>query len=205
LNRTEEALDECKNDTWLRQMTLLFLGRCDEVLDDKSLEAVGLRQMAQGIRGLQMIEEGRLDEGLTCIESVPWIGAKDHFWGCADPLMQLLAPLVRSIHGEKEALESRCREIIDRFQYCFSQRLWYDAALILGKIDAERYLKQPLKLGAEVRLAFARGMRADHQGRHDEALESYRRCSELQQSVWEDPVRMHFFRWRVERSASGSH
>ena len=202
LNRTEEALEECKNDTWLRQHTQLFLGSCDEVLDDGSPEAAGLRQTAHGIRGLQMIGEGRLEEGLMRIESQPWVASKDYFWDSADPFLQLLAPLIRSIHGEKDVLEARCSEIIDRFKYCFSQRLWYDAALILGKIDTERYLKQPLKPGTAYRLAFACGMRADHQDRHDEALEAYRKSAALQQSVWEDPLRMHFYQWRSGLAAS---
>jgi AraC-like DNA-binding protein len=196
LDRTEEALEECMGDTWLRQLTLLFLGRCGEVLDDKSVETVGLRQTALAIRGMQMLLEDRRDEGLALIESLSWIGSKDFFWDHFDPLLHFLAPLLRSIDGEKDVLESRCREIVDRFRYCFSQRLWHDAAFVVGKIDSEDYLKQPQQPGVEVRLAFACGMRADCQGRRKEALESYRRFFELQQCVWEDPLHMHFFRWR---------
>jgi hypothetical protein len=97
----------------------------------------------------------------------------------------------------------------------YGQRLWYEAALLAGRIDEAGFLRQPTQYHVKGRFALLGAILADMRGDTTAALEGYRRCCDAPtcrdadmydppdwahrvSSVFESPSLWEFLRMRLE-------
>ncbi|MBD3243460.1 MAG: protein kinase, partial [Chitinivibrionales bacterium] len=88
----------------------------------------------------------------------------------------LLQPVLAALDGDTAALVRAAGRIEQHNRYSYSQTLFHDAQYLIGAIDDSAFLAQPHGSFVTQRLAFFKGLKADIDGRDQEALQWYRQC-----------------------------
>jgi tetratricopeptide (TPR) repeat protein len=91
----------------------------------------------------------------------------------------LLQPVLHALAGDRAALDSACVRIMRDHPTHFGRQLWHEAAWLSGAITDEQFLKQPHGRGVQDRLAFLKAVKADVEGRTQEARTGYEACRAL--------------------------
>ncbi len=101
-------------------------------------------------------------------------------------------------------LASALASPLERTRWLYGQRIYHLCAFIAGTIDEAGFLAQPCKRALELRLTWARALRADHRGSRADALAAYR-------AIAADPrlpptlsaFEQDYLRWRLAELVDG--
>lgn len=188
--RFDEALAMAREPVQ-RALVLRDMGRMDEALAAAPV---------QWLRNDILIRQGRYTEGMThldddrgrayvCILTMLERGDEEPakellaralrrdppLWpydGAA--LVRLFLPLLLANRaGEHIDVEAALRPVLEEHRWLEHQRPWHIAAYVVGRIDDEAFLRQPLRLHVEERLLFARGLRHELARRWADAAACY--------------------------------
>ncbi len=113
-----------------------------------------------------------------------------------------MVPFLREIEGQPGALAAACSTYASTRRHLHAQRLWHDAALILGMIDSTTFFAQPCRERAEGRFALAAALRAEQHGdpaRARRLYEDYLALPVHRKEV--SPAVEVFVQWRLTRLA----
>jgi hypothetical protein len=218
MGRIDEAMSDPK-DEWAHARALSFLGRTSEVqlqdhtlaicllmwqgLAEKALPlcgpADGEREWARSYLGLQAWIRGDRSAADAFFVPLPdTLPCSDYGWR----YRQLLLPFLHGLGGNWTEFDARCRDVIAHSQYRDEQHPWYDAAYVIGQTDEKGYLSQPHGLYSECDLRRCQGIRAEREGRREDALTAYRAYLAMplyRRNENVDPVWNTFVEWRVSR------
>ncbi len=192
LGRYDDVLSDYPDQRYVNATALLYLGREDEVLEryqdyhSSCIQAMYLKYLKQHIATGSTNRPAQLT---------------DDYVGFADGAMFshfLMPAFLDFLAGTPQKLSWRYKDIVRDHKHVFHQRLWHQAAYILGKIDDGQFLAQPYRMVVEADLLLAQAMRAEVQENPQQALEFYRRHAALPNHAKTiNPVLKAFVDWRI--------
>jgi hypothetical protein len=218
--RLDEAVAAAPGDHWVATHALMMSGRAGEARPaDRDQQLDVAMALGDGERALALcpIEDGKHRWVRSLLGLQAWIhgdraGAERWFTDPPWPegysywqYHQFLVPFLHGLDGDRGELERSCRAAIADDRYFDEQHSWYCARALLGEIEEREFLAQPSRLHAEADWRRCQGMRAEREGRREDALAAYRAYLDL--PLWRrsdavDPVWDGLARWRVERLGS---
>ena len=86
----------------------------------------------------------------------------------------LLLPVLQTLSGDAGALTKACEALEKKHRYTAAQRLWHEAQYLAGFMDEDVFLRQPHRRWARTNLLALSPLRADIEGRRDDARAGYR-------------------------------
>ncbi len=199
LGRQQEALDRyqdvMKDFTGAYMDALIATGRLDEVM------GVIMRTTADGRESFVwrlMIEYLVRGERASAMELMAKLTPlQPRFDDSTLAFCHVMLPVImRVLDGERVDLHEGFRPVLEH-RDVLEQRLWHDASFLSGDIDEAAYLAQPVRHHVETRLAFVTALRADLQGRADEAAAAYARILAPKKARGLDQILRRLMAWRA--------
>jgi hypothetical protein len=190
-HRWDEILATYK-DAGLQAEALRGLGRYEEALplapgdvEAASSCGVGLLRQGQRERGLEILAKVR--EGMPYFQDGPRFMSQYIIPAAAPALLE---------HGD---LAAAMAPLIAEHRWHYSQRLWYLASFIAGRIDEAEFRRQPHQRGLTELLHIGRAIAAERRGDRETALVEY---TAYRQQPWYEHflwgAANEFMVWRLE-------
>ncbi len=192
---------------------LVMLGRERELADQPWRLSDETHENYTGLRALHYAATGRLAAATAVLDSARTFYYKHEYQRFSH---FLLAPILRALAGDPEALNRTCRSLMQGKEgRLFARRLWYEAALLAGEIRDEQFCDQPYKYYCRERMVLLKAIRDDIAGNRADALRQYRAVYEAPHcrhpwirmvtdvnasvhTLFHSGVVQEFVRWRVE-------
>jgi hypothetical protein len=117
--------------------------------------------------------------------------------------MFVIEPFLRWHADEGDALRESLDAVLETQQQHFAQKAWYFAAAVLGRVDENLFMRQPLRAWVRSRWDLASAVRAELVGDRPAAVDAYRRFAALPPrernlDSWQgDLVAEKFVSWRI--------
>ncbi len=215
LGRGQEALAACTSEDD-RAKLLLILGRASEIGPQQAWRRELLLGDAQQALADCPVDSTEHLQARWRIALGRWIaGDPNAFEGLSVEDVHLdrgndvviafylwvMRPFLEELKGDREALSRACALRIADRPLIFQQRPCFDAQLLIGRIDAEVFLKQPAPIYARPRLELLQAMRAELKGDSDAAVAHYRRwqaAPAYECGDCPDPVLITLVAWRLQ-------
>ncbi|MBA3707759.1 MAG: protein kinase [Planctomycetes bacterium] len=194
---TPQTLAEWKDDP----IALLAAGRIDEAWQ-RHRQGFGHDLVVRQAKGLEDFIRGERAVALTLLD-----GGNGHEFHQDDQIWMfqfLILPFMHELTGEPGAVDRACATIIATRRFAFEQHPWFCARFLAGQIGEAEVLAQPHALNARAHLTFCRALRAEREGRRDDAAREYRAYMEMPRwirSLDLEPVVERFARWRISELA----
>jgi tRNA A-37 threonylcarbamoyl transferase component Bud32 len=191
-HKWEDILAGYPDNPGLRAEALRGLGRYEEAL----ALALGDVESAAGC-GVGLIRQGQVERGLEVVAKVK--DGMPYFQDGARMMSQYIIPAVTPAilgHGD---LATAVTPLIAEHRWHYSQRLWYLASFIAGRIDEAEFRRQPYQRGFTEMLHIGRALVAERRGDRAAALAEYQA---FQKQPWYEHflwgATYQFMNWRAE-------
>lgn len=178
--RYREVVDLFPGQVFPRSCALVELGRWREAPIDTGFIRLSRSDGAavMAMRALKEWDQGnhRLADSLL---AAAWEWNVSFIESAARFERRLLSPILHATDGDTAFLRAACDSIMARYAERYSRMLWHEAAWLSGRQTDEEFLAQPVRIDARRRLQFLKAVRADTQGRTDEAYAGYQACHDM--------------------------
>lgn len=142
---------------------------------------------------------GRRSDADKLLQQIDDLRDRDFWWGDHDDAELLVASLLRGFVVNRKALDADLEEIVTHHKFKYAQKLWYDAAFLLGRISAKTHAQQPSQPDISVRTAFIRAVAADLKNDRREACRGYGSLTKTFQPYPDHSLlRVRFAEWRLK-------
>jgi len=198
LGREREAVSAFAKEGYFCSLALLRLGLPEEVLTKYPGQRGECLKAKACLAGAKFAE-GKRDEACADIFDVR-ISLDTYACGARDLFcFFILPPFFKFLSGEKEFLLKDMEATAKTLRFTEMQVPYHWLSFIIGRIDETQFLAQPCKLYATPNLLLAKGIRAEVEGKGDEALAFYGQFDALPSSLKpvETPFPSFFARWRI--------
>lgn len=213
LGHDEQAMEISKSKSSWRANLLLHRETPEEIISSQEYPNV-YHIAATVMHAIHLLEQRQFGQALAILESVLPMTDPNYHFAHAFYFPDLFIPLIRFLHPEASSAvatgkwapwHSHFHSIVQNHQYCYVQNHWYAVRLIMDEIDDDAFLQQPCRAQADVEINLVRGLKAEFQGRGDDAEAFYaeylRDMSEPKKLAffyqWFWPVKKAFVRWRL--------
>jgi hypothetical protein len=173
---------------------------------------------AQGMIAVREASLGNHAAALRALDSVAFVNLRRSQTRFA---RMLLRPVLAGLAGQRQMMTSELDRLGRTYRETMGQRLPYETAFLAGSIGEDEFLSQPVTWYARERLVLLEAIRADMDGRRQEALRGYRAIAETPHcrhpelslvldvndsydTIFACPVLHAFVRWRIEALGAGA-
>ncbi len=124
---------------------------------------------------------------------VSQVNATELLWATNMFERRFIDAVLTALDGDDQLLESRVRSLYKEKREMSYMRPWHCAALLLGEIDEETFLKQPFQWDIKEDLHLYKGIHEDLQGNRQAAIKHYTALKNLKHYESRDSITVEIF------------